>query len=46
MKTHSKEFLRKRKFLMVLPLLILPFVTLFFWALGGGQGSPVHAQSV
>lgn len=26
---------------MILPLLVLPFITLGFWALGGGQASPV-----
>lgn len=35
---------RQRKFLLILPLLILPFLTLFFWALGGGKG--VQAQAV
>ena len=38
-KQHSAEFLRNRKFLMVLPLLVLPFLTMAFWALGGGKGS-------
>ena len=28
---------KRRKFLLVAPLLILPFVTLAFWALGGGR---------
>ena len=41
-KTHSQKFLRKRKFMLVLPLLTLPFVTLAFWAMGGGNG---NAQS-
>ena len=36
-KQQSAETLRKRKFLMVLPLLILPFMTMAFWALGGGN---------
>lgn len=36
-KLQSAETLRKRKFLMVLPLLILPFMTMAFWALGGGD---------
>jgi len=27
---------RRRKLLWILPLLILPFATLFFWAMGGG----------
>ncbi|MDO3627546.1 conjugative transposon protein TraM [Mucilaginibacter sp. BT774] len=28
---------KQRKFLLVLPLLILPFLTMAFWALGGGN---------
>jgi conjugative transposon TraM protein len=32
---HTPGFLKERKFLMVLPLLILPFLTMAFWALGG-----------
>jgi len=39
MKTNTAAFLKKRKFLMVLPLLALPFVTMAFWALGGGSGT-------
>lgn len=35
----SPQFLRKRKFFMALPLLCLPFMTLMFWALGGGAGT-------
>lgn len=35
---HSAKFLRQRKMMMVLPLLTLPFVTMAFWALGGGKG--------
>jgi len=38
MKQHSQQFLKKRKFLMVLPLLVLPFTTLAFWSMGGGKG--------
>lgn len=34
---HTPDFLKERKFLMVLPLLILPFLTMAFWALGGGK---------
>lgn len=41
---HSETFLKKRKFFMVLPLLVLPFVTMLFWALGGGQGSQAEAR--
>jgi hypothetical protein len=29
---------RQKKFLLVLPLLALPFMALFFWAFGGGKG--------
>lgn len=29
---------RKQKALLVLPLVVIPFLTLAFWALGGGQG--------
>jgi len=36
MKTYSEAYLRRRRFLLVLPLLVLPFLTLAFWALGGG----------
>lgn len=31
-----KEF-KKRKMLLILPILILPFLTLLFWTLGGGK---------
>lgn len=43
-KKHSSQFLRKRKFLIVSPLLVLPFVTLLFWALGGGKTNDLQAQ--
>ena len=47
MKPHSQKFLQQRRFYMVLPLLVLPFVTMIFWALGGGQGraAPVGAKT-
>ena len=38
-KPHSLKFLRQRRFLTVLPLLIVPFITLAFWAMGGGDSS-------
>lgn len=34
---RSAETLQRRKFLMVLPLLVIPFLTMAFWALGGGK---------
>lgn len=46
MKTHSEKFIQQRRFYMVLPLLVLPFVTMIFWALGGGQGTPVKAEPI
>jgi conjugative transposon TraM protein len=46
MKTHSEKFLRQRRFYMVLPMLVLPFITMIFWALGGGQGTPVKAEEI
>jgi hypothetical protein len=30
---------KQRKFLLVLPLLVIPFMTMAFWALGGGRTS-------
>ena len=39
-KQQSAETLRKRKFLLFLPLLICPFVTMAFWSLGGGKTEP------
>ncbi len=32
----SQAFLRKRKMMLMLPLLVIPFLTMAFWALGGG----------
>jgi len=46
MKPHAEKFLQKRKFYMVLPLLVLPFLTMIFWALGGGQGVPAQATAM
>ncbi|MBA4146196.1 MAG: conjugative transposon protein TraM [Cytophaga sp.] len=40
---HSEKFIQKRRLFIVLPLLCLPFITLFFWALGGGQGNTAQA---
>lgn len=34
---------RRRKFLLLLPLFILPFITLLFWAMGGGNANPAGA---
>jgi conjugative transposon TraM protein len=44
-KNQSAKQLRQRKFLMILPFLTVPFLTLMFWALGGGKGSDANAQT-
>jgi conjugative transposon TraM protein len=36
---QSQAFLRKRKMMLVLPILVIPFLTMAFWALGGGKGN-------
>jgi conjugative transposon TraM protein len=48
MKAHSQKFIQKRKFYMVFPVLVIPFMTMFFWALGGGKGEVIAmtAESV
>ncbi len=43
---YSIKYLKQRKFLIVLPILSLPFVTLMFWALGGGKGNDAVAQHI
>ena len=43
-KTQSPKMLRQRKFLLILPLLVLPFMTLLFWSLGGGKIENTVAQ--
>lgn len=46
MKPHTEQFLQRRKFYMALPVLVLPFITMIFWALGGGEGTTLQAQPV
>jgi len=41
----SPKMQRQRKVLLLMPLLITPFITLFFWAFGGGKGTSVKAAS-
>ncbi len=43
---QSPEMKRQRNFLMILPCLILPFLTLLFWSLGGGKvnGTTIQTQ--
>lgn len=42
----SSTELRRRKALLIFPLLVLPFITLAFWALGGGGGNQSKVQEV
>lgn len=42
-KTLSPQLVHRRKFFLFLPLLVLPFTTLLFWSLGGGQGNDAVA---
>jgi len=39
MKTLSQKEMKQRKFLVVVPALVLPFIIMIFWALGGGQNA-------
>ncbi|MES1216909.1 MAG: conjugative transposon protein TraM [Bacteroidota bacterium] len=34
---YSAAVIRRRKMLLALPVLVLPFITLAFWAMGGGR---------
>lgn len=43
-KDNASALQRQRKFQLMLPLLILPFLTGFFWALGGGKGDRESSQ--
>lgn len=36
---------RKKKFLVVAPLIVIPFLALLFYSLGGGRANPVTAKS-
>jgi len=38
--TRDSAFLKRRKFSVLLPLLVLPFITMAFAALGGGSTAP------
>lgn len=46
MKHQTQQFLQQRKLYMALPILALPFITIIFWALGGGQGTAVEARPI
>lgn len=41
----TPKMIRQRRFMLALPLLALPFMTLMFWSLGGGKVDTAEAQS-
>lgn len=43
-KEKTVKMIRQRKFLLVLPVMVLPFLTVFFWALGGGKMEAAEAS--
>lgn len=45
MTQHTDKFLQTRRFYMALPVLVLPFLTIIFWALGGGHGVPAQTKA-
>jgi conjugative transposon TraM protein len=45
-KIKSLKMLRQRKILLVMPLLVLPFITIIFWALGGGKMNAANGALV
>jgi conjugative transposon TraM protein len=44
-KPPSDSTERKRKMLLFLPLMVIPFLTLLFWTLGGGRGNKEEGLS-
>lgn len=43
---QNQKIEKKKRMLLALPVLVLPFVTLMFWALGGGSGNKALANEV
>ena len=43
---YSEQFLKKRNLLLVLPLLLLPFITLAYWCLTAKTGAAQSANTV
>ncbi|WP_298940235.1 conjugative transposon protein TraM [uncultured Dysgonomonas sp.] len=44
MEKQASQFEKRRKMLLVMPLIALPFITLIFWAMGGGKEVAVAQQ--
>ncbi|TDE52681.1 conjugative transposon protein TraM [Flavobacterium sp. GT3P67] len=45
-KMKSAKMLRQRKILLVMPLLVLPFITIIFWVCGGGKMDAANSVAV
>lgn len=45
MRQQDVRFLRRRKMMLVMPLIIMPMLALAFFALGGGKGTGGHTGS-
>jgi len=43
-KTLSIKMRKQRKLFVMLPLLVLPFITFMFWSLGGGKMETANAR--
>lgn len=43
-KMKSPKMLRQRKILLIMPLLVLPFLTIIFWVLGGGKMNAANSS--
>jgi conjugative transposon TraM protein len=41
---HTSQFLRKRKFLLFLPIVIIPFMTLLLWSMGFGRSTQTEVD--
>jgi conjugative transposon TraM protein len=39
---RSGKLQKQKNFLLMLPILVVPFVTMAFWAMGGGEGKPAE----
>lgn len=46
MQSSNETRNRKRKALMILPLLVIPFVALVFWGIGGGKAEKQNARTL
>ena len=42
---YSQKFLKRRRFLTMLPLIVFPFVMVLFWLLGGGSDGKALVQT-